>query len=143
MTGGGGVKPESLKQRGGEFFRFSLVGLVNTGVDVSVYVIAVTAGLAPALANVVAFTVTNALSYCVNARFTFRRDGRAAAPTSLKGYGAFWAFHLVSLAIATAIVFFLAERIGPFAAKAAAVAVTVFINYGSSAFIVFKPQEKQ
>ena len=142
MTGGSGVRSRMLKHRGGQFFRFGLVGVANTVVDFMLYAVGLAAGLAPALANVAAFSVANLFSYFVNARVTFRRNG-AAAPVSLKGYGAFWAAHLVSAAISTAIVFFFADRIGPFAAKGAAVVVTVFINYGASAFVVFKSEAKQ
>ena len=129
-------------ERGGQFFRFGAVGVLNTGVDVAVYALGLAAGLSPAFANIAAFTVTNVFSYVVNAHVTFRRDG-APAPMSLKGYGAFWAAHLASLAISTAIVFFLAGRIGPFAAKAVAIALTVFINFAASAFFVFKPPRQR
>ncbi len=128
------------RRRGGQFLRFGMVGVLNTGVDLAVYAAGLAAGLAPAGANVAAFTVTNLFSYAVNAHVTFRRAG-APARMSLRGYGAFWAAHLVSLAISTAIVFFLAGRIGPFAAKAVAIAATVFINFGASAAFVFKPRE--
>lgn len=138
----GGVKTGLLKHRGGQFFRFGAVGVVNTAVDFTIYAIGLALGLAPALANIAAFSVANVFSYVVNAQVTFRENG-AAAPMSLKGYGAFWAAHLVSVAISTAIVFFFADRIGPLAAKVVAVAVTVFINYGASAFLVFKPKTKQ
>lgn len=142
MTDGSRTTSHMLKYRGGQFFRFGLVGVMNTVVDFVCYAIGLAAGLAPALANIAAFSVTNVFSYIVNARVTFRRNG-APAPVSLKGYGAFWAAHLVSVAISTAIVFVFAPRIGPFAAKAAAVVVTVFINYGASAFLVFKSEAKQ
>lgn len=135
-------KTEILRHRGGQFFRFGLVGVMNTVVDFVVYAIGLAAGLTPALANIAAFTVTNVFSYLVNARVTFRENGEAA-PVSFKGYGAFWAAHLVSVAISTAIVFFLADRLGPFTAKAIAIAVTVFINYGASALFVFKTPEKR
>lgn len=140
MAGGVNLKTEVLKHRGGQFFRFGLVGVLNVGVDFAVYAIGLAAGLTPALANIGAFTVTNIFSYLVNARVTFRENG-APAPISLKGYGAFWAAHLVSAVISTAIVFFFADVIGAFEAKAVAIAVTVFINYGASALFVFKKPE--
>lgn len=142
MAGGVTLKSEILRYRGGQFFRFGLVGVMNVIVDFAVYAVGLAAGLTPALANIAAFTVTNVFSYLVNARVTFRENG-APAPVSLKGYGAFWAAHLVSAAISTAIVFFFADRLGPFTAKAIAIAVTVFINYGASALFVFKTPEKR
>ncbi len=130
----------SASDHSGRFVLFAAVGVFNTAVDFVVFSAAVFLGFAPALANILAFAAANPLSYVINAKVTFRRNARAAA-MSFPGYGKFLTAHLASLAISTAVVFFFAPRIGPFAAKAAAVGVTVFINYFASAFLVFPSRD--
>ena len=121
---------------GRQFLMFCLVGVFNTAVDFLAYSLAIVLGVSPALANILAFMVANPLSYLINSRVTFRR-ARAPAPVSLGGYGRFGLAHLVSLVIATAMVFFLSPRIGAFGAKGLAIAVTLGVNYLVSAFLVF------
>lgn len=132
---------DHVKTHGRGLVLFSLVGAANTAVDFAVYSAGVLLGGAPALANIAAFAVANPFSYVVNSRVTFRRaDGPAAL--SLAGYGKFCAAHLVSLAISTGLVFWLAPVIGPFIAKLSAVAVTLFLNYFASAVLVFGAGEE-
>jgi len=134
----GGVKPRNsaLRDHGRRFALFGLVGVFNTGVDFLVFTAAILAGVPPVFSNLLAFAAANPLSYFINSRVTFRRESKPAAVSS-GGYGTFLTAHLLSLTISTALVFFLASAIGPFGAKAAAVAATVFINYMASAFLVF------
>lgn len=125
-----------LRAHGGRFVLFGLVGVFNTGVDFAVYSAIVLLGGGAAIANICAFAVANPFSYAFNSRVTFRRDGRAA-PASFVGYAKYLAAHLASLVISTGIVLWLAPQHGPFAAKLAAVVVTLFINYFACAFLVF------
>lgn len=125
-----------LRDHGGRLALFGAVGVFNTASDFAGFTIAVFAGAAPAIANIIAFAAANPLSYLINSRVTFRRRGKPAL-LSLAGYSKFLAAHLLSLAISTAVVFFLAAKTGPLAAKAAAVAITLFINYFASAFFAF------
>jgi len=129
------------RRHGRQFLMFGLVGVWNTVLDLAVYTAAIFAGIGPALSNIIAFGVTNPNSYFINSRTTFRRNNKPA-PLTWPGYGKFLAAHLVSLAISTATVFFLSPRIGPFPAKFCATAITVLINYGVSALVVFKPERE-
>lgn len=131
---------DHARKHGRGLFLFALVGVANTIVDFSIYGACVVLGVPPALANIIAFAAANPFSYAVNARVTFR-NGAGPAPMSFSGYGKFCAAHLLSLAISTGLVFWFAPLIGPFLAKAFAIAVTVFINYFASAFLVFRPGE--
>ncbi len=133
--------PEKVRQHGRGLILFGLVGVANTIVDFTVYSAGVLLGVPPAIANIIAFGVTNPFSYVVNSRVTFRGANGPAA-LSLRGYGKFCAAHLLSLAISTGLVFWLAPLIGPFLAKFSAIAVTVFINYFASAMLVFKAGEE-
>ncbi|WP_375204806.1 GtrA family protein [Hyphococcus sp.] len=131
---------DHLHKHGRGLVLFGLVGVANTTFDFGVYSVGVLLGVAPALANIIAFAATNPFSYVANSRVTFRSEAGPAA-LSFRGYGKFLAAHLLSLAISTGLVFWLAPVIGPFLAKALAIAVTVFINYFASALLVFKAGE--
>ena len=94
-------------------------------------------GLAPVAANVIGFLGANAQSYFLNARFTFREGGRSS-PITLAGYGKFAAAHIASLIISTLMIIALADSIGAFAAKIAALGFTFVWNYSTTALFVFK-----
>ncbi|MEQ8936266.1 MAG: GtrA family protein [Amphiplicatus sp.] len=128
----------AFRRHGGRMALFGGVGLFNTLTDFLVFAALVAGGFAPALANVAAFFVANAQSYAVNARVTFREQG-APAPLSFGGYARFAAAHLISLAVSTAIVLVLAEKLGPYAAKGVALIVTFAWNYAMTALFVFRP----
>ena len=119
-----------------------MVGVVNTLVDFAAFGAALALGVAPAIANVLAFATANPLSYIVNGRVTFRS---ASGPASLSfgGYAKFCTAHLLSLAIATALVLWLSPGWGPIWAKLLAVAATLLINFGASAKFVFGAGEKR
>lgn len=129
---------EAFRRHGGRMALFGGVGLFNTLTDFLVFAALVAGGLAPAFANVASFFVANAQSYAVNARVTFREKGTPAR-LSVGGYAKFAAAHLVSLVVSTAIVFVLAEKIGPYAAKGGALVVTFVWNYTMAALFVFRP----
>lgn len=116
--------------------RFGGVGVANTITDFAVFWVLIVAGLTPVLANLAAFFVANLQSYFFNARVTFRVAGRPAA-VSPAGYLKFLTAHLMSLAVSTAMVVMLASRIGPLAAKAAAIGFTFAWNYAMTAAFVF------
>lgn len=129
--------PSSMKCHGKRFILFSVVGVFNTGVDFIIYVAGVMAGLPPALANFFAFGVANPSSYVMNSRMTFR-GSNGPTPLSVSAYGKFLLAHGVSFVLSTVCVVVLTPIAGPYLAKAAAVAATVFINYAASAFVVFR-----
>ena len=122
--------------------RFGGVGVVNTIVDFAVFVGLVTAGAAPIVANGAGFLVANAQSYLLNSKVTFRQQGRAAR-VSLGGYLRFVAAHALSLAISTAMIALLADRIGVLQTKVLATVVTFLWNYTISVLFVFKARGRQ
>jgi putative flippase GtrA len=133
-----GNKPWSRAARdhGPRMLRFGGVGVANTITDLALFWVLIVAGLSPVVANVAAFFGANLQSYLVNARVTFRVDGRPAAVT-LPGYLKFLAAHAMSLAVSTAMVALLAHRIGPLPAKAASIGFTFAWNYAATAAFVF------
>ena len=139
MAGGVTARDGRLQTHGRQLTLFSMAGVFNTALDFSIYAAGVALGLAPLGANAAAFFIANIFSYIVNAKVTFRREG-VAAPLSFARYAAFLGAHLLSLGISTTLVFWLADEMGPFIPKAAAVFITLFVNYGASAFVAFRPR---
>lgn len=139
MTAPFGADRPALKRHGRQFISFGLVGVFNTGFDFLAYVVWLSLGLSPAVANIAAFAVTNPMSFIINSQFTFRREGRSA-PVSLRAYRTFLLAHLLSLSISTGVVWAFSGTLGPYIAKFAAIGVTVLVNYTASAFLVFPHQ---
>ena len=126
----------SRRALGARPVRFALVGAWCTIADVCAYLAAVALGLAPAPSNVLAFLFANAQGYALNARFTFRQEGRSA-PVSLSGYGRFLAAYSIGLLVATALIAGLAPRFGPIPAKGVAVLASLVLNYQLAAHFAF------
>lgn len=126
----------AARDHGPRILRFGGVGVANTITDFAIFWLLIVGGLAPVPANIGAFFVANLQSYLLNARVTFRVDGRPAA-VSPAGYMKFLAAHTMSLAVSTAMVAMLAARIGPLPAKAAAIGFTFAWNYATTAAFVF------
>jgi putative flippase GtrA len=131
-----------LRRHSSRLARFGGVGVANTLADFSVYAGLLALG-APALAaNAASFVVASGQSYVLNSRITFR-DGGAPAPMSFGGYARFFAAHLMSLAISSAMIAVLAGQIGPLIAKASAIVFTFGLNYAMSAHFVFRRKTSQ
>ncbi len=128
-----------MSRHGRRFFLFGMVGVFNTAIDFALYGVALVFGAAPALANIIAFGGANPISYALNGKVTFR-DRAGPARLSWQGYAKFCAAHLLSLAISTGLIYWLAPMIGALAAKLLAIAVTLFINFFASALLVYRPE---
>lgn len=102
-----GAQPDKAlagwRGEGGRFVRFCCVGLGNTGVHLGVVLMLVEwGGVAPPLANALAFACANMVSYALNARWTFRHRASVAQylkffAVSLVGLGISWASVLMAL----------------------------------------------
>ena len=125
------------RQHGVQFAKFGAIGAVNTVLDLGVYTVLIFFGTVAFAANFAAFIAANMVSYLMNARFTFRREGRAQ-PVSPGNYVKFCLAHAMSLVISTLTILLLADIIGPLLAKLASIPVTLLWNYLASAFVVFK-----
>src|SRR5215470_1892360 len=62
-----------------EFVKFTLVGLLNTGIDVAVFFLLTWLGIAYVLAQVVSYTCGAGNSYLLNKVWTFRSCGLSYA----------------------------------------------------------------
>ena len=54
-----------------QFFRYSLVGLINTAVGLGLIILLMYLGMDPVLSNVIGYGIGMILSYILNKRYTF------------------------------------------------------------------------
>lgn len=138
----GAVERVPVRTHGVRLALFSGVGVLNTTTDFLVFVALLAAGLPAVAANGLGFLAANAQSYLVNARVTFRSGGNAA-PLSWRGFLKFAGAHLFSLFLSSAAIILLSDAIGALAAKFAAAALSVLLNYATSAAFAFAPPRRR
>ena len=120
---------------------FALFGLVNTGVDATIFFLLlgyVTSSLV--IANVAAWFVANTGSYVMNSLTTFsaETDGKLR----LKHYAGFVGSGLVAVTASTVTVVIAAKFMPVWAAKAIAILVSFVVNFTITHFVVFRPKER-
>ena len=143
---------------------FALVGLVNTVVDFSVFLLAreffrlpffldlfghfaeaCRCGAAEKLAlipaNVVAWAVAVSGSYVLNSLITFSAE--SGRRLRLKSYLSFVASGIAGLIANTTTVYVLSYFISDVAAKVCAIAVSFLVNFSLSHFVVFRARRPQ
>ncbi len=115
---------------------FAGIGLINTGVDVAVYLFLVASGAHPLFANIMSFSLGAVCSFCLNNAITFRDP---ATPSTVARAGRFGLLVVGALAISE-VVLLTALRAGATSliAKMLATAVTVCANFWLSRNFVFK-----
>jgi putative flippase GtrA len=116
---------------------FGLVGIVNTFVDLGVFLFARN-GLAWALvpSNVAAWLVAVSLSYVMNSFTTFAAE--SGRKLRLKDYLSFVASGVVGVVANTTTLVLLSYVVPEIAAKLAAIAVSFLVNFSLSHFVVFR-----
>jgi putative flippase GtrA len=122
--------------------KFALVGLVNTGVDFTVFMglvygLAVPSGWAQAAS----FSCGIANSYWWNRNWTFRAAGRSNWREAFR----FLALNGASFAAATAVLLGVQHGLGwtPVAAKIASIFVSLAVNYAGSRYWVFRMEMRE
>lgn len=111
-----------------EIGRFAVVGLVNLGIDLAIFSIALYVLDAHLLvANTAAYSVATVNSYLMNKYWTFA--GKSAPGVSTREFTRFVFFNLVGLLLSNAAVFTFAKFVFPIVAKLGAVGVTFIWNY--------------
>lgn len=118
-----------------EFFKFALVGLLNTGVDVALFSLLVWLGGAYLAAQLVSYTCGAANSYLLNKAWTFRSCG-----LSYREMLRFAVVNLVSLGISVALLALLHDQVGLglVAAKGGATAGALAANFLGNKLWVFR-----
>lgn len=119
----------------GEFIKFALVGLLNTGVDVAIFFLLTWTGIPYVAAQVVSYSCGAANSYLLNKVWTFRACG-----LSYSEIIRFVVVNLVSLGISVVLLTLLHDRIGLSlaAAKGIATVCALVANFLGNKLWVFK-----
>ncbi len=122
-----------------EFFRFGLVGVINTAIDFVVFVLLYRGtGLDPLLCNGIAFLVAVTNSYLLNHHWTFRRSGSAM---SFAAYARFVLLNAGGLLIGTLAILLLGGLMPLELAKLIAAGLTLIWNYTCSKLFVFNTEK--
>ncbi len=121
---------------------FALVGVVNTVIDLGVFLVARNVfelSLIPA--NVMAWLVAVAFSYVLNSFTTFAAE--SGRKLSWRAYAAFLASGVVGVTASTATLVFLSYAIPELAAKLVAIGVSFLVNFSLSHFVVFRKRTEK
>ncbi|HLA20894.1 MAG TPA: GtrA family protein [Pseudolabrys sp.] len=116
---------------------FAMVGVVNTGVDFSVFWIAATYLQWPLVpANVLAWLLAVSFSYAMNSFTTFGPEsGRVLR---WRDYATFVASGIAGMVASTATLVVLSYVLPLLAAKLLSIAVSFVVNFSLSHFVVFR-----
>jgi putative flippase GtrA len=116
---------------------FALVGVVNTVIDLAVFIFAYNLLHWPLIpANVLAWFVAVSCSYVLNSTFTFAAE--SGRKLRWRDYVAFAASGIVGVVANTATLV-LASYVAPvWVAKALAIGVSFLVNFSMSHFVVFR-----
>ena len=119
----------------GEFFKFALVGVLNTGIDVAIFFLLSWLGIPYVAAQVVSYSCGAANSYLLNKVWTFRSCGLSYAEIVR-----FAAVNLTSLGISVVVLTLLHDMagLGLAAAKGGATACALAANFLGNKLWVFR-----
>jgi putative flippase GtrA len=121
---------------------FALVGVVNTTVDLAVFVAAYNwlhLSLIPA--NVLAWFVAVSVSYVLNSTITFAAE--SGRKLRWRDYGTFVASGVVGVVANTATLVLASYVVPVWLAKAMAIGVSFLVNFSMSHFVVFRNKVRQ
>ena len=117
---------------------FALVGVVNTGVDLSVFSLAhFYLGLPIVSANITSWILAVSGSYVMNTYFTFAAE--SGRQLRFWDNGKFVASQTGGLVANTAAVFLASYFFPVLVSKVIAIGVTFLVNFTLSHFVVFRP----
>jgi putative flippase GtrA len=121
---------------------FALVGVVNTAIDLAVFVAAYNwlhLSLIPA--NILAWFVAVSFSYVLNSTITFAAE--SGRKLRWRDYGTFVASGVVGVAANTATLVLASYVVPVWLAKAMAIGVSFLVNFSMSHFVVFRKRTGQ
>jgi len=121
---------------------FALVGVVNTFIDLGIFLAAYNLLQLPLIpANVLAWLVAVSGSYVMNSFITFAAE--SGRQLRWRAYGAFVASGVAGVITNTAILVVASYWLPVLAAKLLAIAVSFVVNFSLSHFVVFKTRERR
>jgi len=121
---------------------FALVGVVNTFIDLGIFLAAYNLLQLPLIpANVLAWLVAVSGSYVMNSFITFAAE--SGRQLRWRAYGAFVASGVAGLITNTAFLVVASFWLPVLAAKLLAIAVSFVVNFSLSHFVVFRTRERR
>jgi putative flippase GtrA len=120
---------------------FALVGLVNTAIDLGVFLAAYNLLHLPLIpANVTAWFVAVSFSYVMNSTITFAAE--SGRKLRWRDYGMFVASGVVGVVANTAMLVLASYVVPVLVAKLLAIGVSFLVNFSMSHFVVFRKRAK-
>ena len=121
---------------------FALVGVVNTFIDLGIFLAAYNLLKLPLIpANVLAWLVAVSGSYVMNSFITFAAE--SGRQLRWRAYGAFVASGVAGVITNTAILVVASYWLPVLAAKLLAIAASFVVNFSLSHFVVFRTRERR
>jgi putative flippase GtrA len=121
---------------------FALVGVVNTFIDLGIFLAAYNLLQLPLIpANVLAWLVAVSGSYVMNSFITFAAE--SGRQLRWRAYGAFVASGVAGVITNTAILVVASYWLPVLAAKLLAIVVSFVVNFSLSHFVVFRTRERR
>ena len=121
---------------------FALVGVVNTFIDLGIFLAAYNLLKLPLIpANVLAWLVAVSCSYVMNSFITFAAE--SGRQLRWRAYGALVASGVDGVITNTAILVVASYWLPVLAAKLLAIAVSFVVNFSLSHFVVFRTRERR
>ena len=121
---------------------FALVGVVNTFIDLGIFLAAYNLLELPLIpANVLAWLVAVSGSYVMNSFITFAAE--SGRQLRWRAYGAFVASGVAGVITNTAILVVASYWLPVLAAKLLAIAASFVVNFSLSHFVVFRTRERR
>ncbi len=121
---------------------FAMIGVVNTLIDLGVFLIAYNVLALPLVpANVLAWLVAVSFSYVMNSFITFAAE--SGRQLRLRDYGTFVASGIAGVVTNTTVLVILSYWIPVLAAKLLAILASFLVNFSLSHFVVFRPRDRR
>lgn len=124
----------------GKVFRFAVVGIANTGVDIAIFsLLHFSLDMHLLLANTLSYLAAASNSFFLNKYWTFS-DTRDHGQTS-RQFGLFLSLGIVGLGLSNLVVWALAAYLPAIVAKLLSIGVLFVWNFGTSHYFVFRAKQ--
>jgi putative flippase GtrA len=116
--------------------KYGIIGVLNTGLDIALFLVLIRVGLSPIAANTISFSCGAISSYLANSRFTFRAEHGFGWP--IKTMFAFFGMTLCNVLLSNILLKLgLTMALTPALAKAASLVGTFLFGFIVSKFVIF------
>ncbi len=120
---------------------FGVIGVVNTAIDLSVFLLAYSVFALPLIpSNVLAWLLAMSCSYVMNSTITFARE--SGRKLRWRDYGTFAISGIAGVVANTTTLVVLSYWMPVLAAKLVAIGVSFLVNFTLSHFVVFRSRER-